>query len=1378
MTSGHQTYRHAPSGVITPDEMPSSPTTPPGETLSSLTKPGESRGTPPSNTTADERHSGEMIREEILSSSSTTMESLSGNKTPGEFPFGSNITPDESPSINTTPDENPSTNTGPDETPFSKLAQNGAPSTNETPGETPSGGITPDEPHSSISASVETPSNVTTSDKEPSIQQRMRISSIINVPLNNTTPDEKPSSNAISEESPSGNSEPNGVPSYNATPGETLLNSSASGNPPSLGSAVEKPANSPAHSNNRSADEPPSYAHATPTDSDSPCDCLQCQKIKQTQVYDPPCNCVECEKQWIPRVSQETLWECHYTRVFTDREADQLARDLVQGIKDYKTHIETQWSRHGEIIVERWRSKTFKQRANLLTAVDPEMYPHHPGIPHFFWEYRNSDLVGAIKNFPNLPLIPYCNVEALGEDPAKFLVLLFNRAWIAPEYWVLQDSSFLNALWEIGIFEFFFNENAVIMHGDQYGQLTKQDPGSVHAWETIGFPRAILVLKAQTKLMSLLRAIVDKLIEGLPASCTNSSGWSWNPGRLGPGFKRSYEYELPSRYLYRPFFDPELFDVKKLLSLVHVSHDVAADHLWLLQTDPSYMSYYTKRIGEAHGILETGDAEGFVDYSKMALTLINDLGTYWCWGWIVQEVEKLLTLLDIPNSQIPRGEPLPPAIDYAFGTLDALTTHALNSYSRHLQAQKCIRPAFSYTWTIGDRVPPVYPGQKTQIRSDGIQSEEMFENDPLDWVLNEIKWEVDYPKAFDHATLFEFLERFLASRSTTREQKTRLDEILYRKYSEYGTLLELRLMVRSIRPRSTIRDVEDLKKNESGRGWKYISKDLESFTGDWWLKGSRVQRLADLLADFDKLPQPPGNRDEAWLNRDKDLRVALGTIWKTIREQYKKIHRKVDFCPDDIEAVLKDLSAADCPEHMARLEANRAQILAEIMARKAAKPSKGKKSGKKLAKNVSDSTETEAVPSSRARLPSPNQKENIKYHAEQTPADAYIDDSRYSNQENKAWERVAKKSKGNKSSKGKVLSKKLNAAAENQGGSPSETELPSSLNKEFLAALPDDIRAEVIEQERRNRNERVESQTKQTIAESHFENLRPSGLKLKSSELSTKKSKGKENLGLEAAKSLSGSGEAQDGPYSEMGGPRKQEEGVESQTQQAILKTDIKHSSPSEPVRATYAQVAKVGFPGKDDLKSDRTNRSADPTSGAEQSASLAIENQATEGVPKEERASTETVETADDWVVRVFVERFDFDILRAMFLNDGKDPKAVTWTSFLQAMENIGFVATHHCGSAVSFEPRNRSEWPFNEWHSKGSILFHRPHPGPKIHPVMLRAMGGRMRKRYGWTLELFMPWEYLESGVVQPATCTHGFHRRPVCSSNCLGDGGVSNR
>ena len=74
---------------------------------------------------------------------------------------------------------------------------------------------------------------------------------------------------------------------------------------------------------------------------------------------------------------------------------------------------------------------------------------------------------------------------------------------------------------------------------------------------------------------------------------------------------------------------------------------------------------------------------------------------------------------------------------------------------------------------------------------------------------------------------------------------------------------------------------------------------------------------------------------------------------------------------------------------------------------------------------------------------------------------------------------------------------------------------------------------------------------------------------------------------------------------------------------------------------------------------------------------------------------------------------------------------RSVNWDSFVHAMTDVGFTTRCNGGSAVLFESSNQAE-------SGGKIVFHKPHPIAKIDPIMLRSIGKRMARWFGWSREI----------------------------------------
>ena len=73
---------------------------------------------------------------------------------------------------------------------------------------------------------------------------------------------------------------------------------------------------------------------------------------------------------------------------------------------------------------------------------------------------------------------------------------------------------------------------------------------------------------------------------------------------------------------------------------------------------------------------------------------------------------------------------------------------------------------------------------------------------------------------------------------------------------------------------------------------------------------------------------------------------------------------------------------------------------------------------------------------------------------------------------------------------------------------------------------------------------------------------------------------------------------------------------------------------------------------------------------------------------------------------------------------------KTVIWEDFLHAMSGLNF----------RIEKRHGSEWYFEPtWKKNSPITIHAPHPSHEIPGPVLRFMGSRLARKYGWTSETF---------------------------------------
>ena len=117
--------------------------------------------------------------------------------------------------------------------------------------------------------------------------------------------------------------------------------------------------------------------------------------------------------------------------------------------------------------------------------------------------------------------------------------------------------------------------------------------------------------------------------------------------------------------------------------------------------------------------------------------------------------------------------------------------------------------------------------------------------------------------------------------------------------------------------------------------------------------------------------------------------------------------------------------------------------------------------------------------------------------------------------------------------------------------------------------------------------------------------------------------------------------------------------------------------------------------------------------------------------LPQVEKLNTEEESTPPPKPIK----QQSYNIISGMFSSSPDSTnKMVDWDAFVTAMADAGCAARQSSGSAVIFEPDDVKRGWF------GKIVFHRPHPVAKIDSIMLRSMGKRMEKWFGWNIETFI--------------------------------------
>ena len=411
---------------------------------------------------------------------------------------------------------------------------------------------------------------------------------------------------------------------------------------------------------------------------------------KNTAIYRPPfCECADCEQQFLTR-AQQHIDRSVYRKEISQSEAKLTATARVQSMNENRAYLK-QCLTHGDMIMSRWRKKSRDKRETLLLSVDSTIYSQqwfHFRLPYSRMSWREA------RKYRNAWLLPYLNLESLKTDPDRLLGLLSNRVAHSPESWAPYDNKQMTLGWESGAFDLDHCESCVIMHGAEYGCTVAWDKAAAHRWDIVGYPRAILILEAQEYIMQLLRRIVDELLEGIDISKAGSSAKWIQTTSLG--FKQTDKIEFWSPYLNRPFSAPPLFDIANLVSLTRAKKEAAEDHLWLLQTDPSYMRHVIKDFKAGSWYEDAGSEAA---YRMLSTEIFYEFEICIFWQEVLEESENVQTQYCRFRDQINPGERLPPKYNNALGAFELLLTNGMHHMVKHLGSFIPQRPGFRQHWT-------------------------------------------------------------------------------------------------------------------------------------------------------------------------------------------------------------------------------------------------------------------------------------------------------------------------------------------------------------------------------------------------------------------------------------------------------------------------------------------------------------------------------------------------------------------------------------------------------------------------------------------------------------------------------------------------------
>ncbi|KAG4442716.1 hypothetical protein IFR05_001823 [Cadophora sp. M221] len=564
-----------------------------------------------------------------------------------------------------------------------------------------------------------------------------------------------------------------------------------------------------------------------------------------------PCECYICQQQF-RSVDQQKQLRMTYTIKLDDDEARELAGESTASINAALGELRGHIAAHGKSISSQWRKKSRDKRAACLLGAMPDLEQGQWIVPRFLKEHEAFDWNRA-REIRKRWLLYWLDVESLKKDPARLLGLLYNRARLSPEQWAPHENHNLHFGFHQGFLAIDFSGLCVVMHGEDYGKLVPWEKSAAHRLDIIGFPRGQLILEAQAILLDFLCGVVRQLVEGLTESNAELVIDVASHLQIPKvKFKQSGHVEMWSNYINHPFSEPPRFDVDALISAARAGQQEWGDHVWLMQTDPAYFRQVIRSAVSVMPIERDITVKEQPAYVQALLEITIDSGNYLWWKWTLEDCENIKRLQVKNSDEIKPGKDLPLEYDIVIQSFEMVLIQQMENFETNMQhsfpQRSGFRELFMFRKSGGEVQWRLKHGKRRDSFWDGIY----FKTETLSWCIANL---VDPPKdriKYPPSMVFAFMDEYLTTAS--KDERARIDEILYAQLSFYASLDELLCAIRVHRPGSRTKiPINELIKNSQSRHFQLLRSDEvdETLAKKMGRAGGLIPILEEFLAAYD-----------------------------------------------------------------------------------------------------------------------------------------------------------------------------------------------------------------------------------------------------------------------------------------------------------------------------------------------------------------------------------------------------------------------------------------------------------------------------------------------------------------------------------------------
>ncbi|KAK5719779.1 hypothetical protein LTR17_015150 [Elasticomyces elasticus] len=622
-------------------------------------------------------------------------------------------------------------------------------------------------------------------------------------------------------------------------------------------------------------------------------------------------DCSICSKQYRPPPEQ-FMDSRMYAGYIDDDSAQQLASTLTTKVVQDQGYLRNIIEQRGNAILNRWSKLSENLRRDLIRKAVPDLYEKK--APQARIHYA-GDGWGPKRAFRKTYLLPYLTVENICDNKLKLPSLLHHRTSSSPEDWVMFDSDQFRDAYMRGCLALHFNRHCVVLHGSSYGKLVPWEKEKAHTWAIVGWPRAQLILEAQSELMQCLRKVVDHILKD--HSGEGGCG-KWNQV-IHAGLKAPGCQEIWATFGARAFSAPASFDPHVLLEIASTRMMEAEDRIWLFQTDAAYTFSQIEELRKTDFYKYPTSTDHL--WSLFAGEIVHcAMNHAILWRWIAQELQYVCALHDEKAGDIVLGKRIPQAYSNTLGSLHTLVKKLMTA---HVGRSERRLPSYA---GIQDNFKVVQVAGKEMIDLKKPDLVDYFSDDPLFWAVWQLhntdpRLVVETNRCFSLAFLDDWLT------SATKQEKARVDQRLYDMLTDLTGMELILSTLRCRRPYSKPLTEEEATRTQSGRGgglgaWQNCTKvPIEEISPEYH------KTSAAALKVFFEVGLPKGKKDAAWVLKADQSRAALQAFWHAVSSSWGAELVRSCQSPQEVDYQMALLRHGQDPVHLAMIEKERMLIL-------------------------------------------------------------------------------------------------------------------------------------------------------------------------------------------------------------------------------------------------------------------------------------------------------------------------------------------------------------------------------------------------------------------------------------------------------------------